>query len=188
MPVIHLYAPAEFGGLKDSLESLDDELSTVEVADWNELRSLVDHSSAEASRLTAVAVVGARPESSDFLTTLAEDLDSWKKVCALDLVLIVSDEAIGTDAALVNAGLSAGVIALVRSVAMYRGTKVRVNAIVGASHLFGGTSSQRGPLPPATWLDVANAAHFLAGEQAGYVSGQVLYVNSGRQIFSSLTA
>ena len=36
--------------------------------------------------------------------------------------------------------------------------------------------------------DVAAAAAFLLGESGSYISGQVLYVDGGRQLFSSGTA
>jgi NAD(P)-dependent dehydrogenase (short-subunit alcohol dehydrogenase family) len=106
------------------------------------------------------------------------------------IALVVGDGWIGTDGpALTGAALSAGAVALARSVAVRRSPTPRVNVVCAPERLFGAAGSQRGPLALEVGADdVAEVVAFALGEESSYVDGQVLYANGGRQLFSSLTA
>lgn len=109
---------------------------------------------------------------------------------ALALVAVVSDGWLGTDGPDIASASDAGaVVAIVRSLAVRRDGGVRANVVCAAESLFGPTGSQRGPLrQSADATDVGEAVRFLLGDEASYLSGQVLFVNSGRHLFSSMTA
>lgn len=115
-----------------------------------------------------------------------ERLDSDDPV---NVIAVVEDAYLGTDAGREPARVSGAAVALVRSLAIGRGTTVRANAICVPTSANDAVTDLKGPLPlEPTVDDVMEAIDFLAGPDGGYVSGQVLYVNGGRQLFSSLTS
>jgi hypothetical protein len=107
-----------------------------------------------------------------------------------NIIVIVGDGYLGTDIAdQTTATIGGAVVAAVRSLAAKRGSKLRANVVCVPQSLIGGTSEQRGPLklePESS--DVVEAVLFLLDEQNSYVNGQVLFVNGGRQLFSSHTS
>jgi hypothetical protein len=116
-------------------------------------------------------------------------MERLRTVEPVNVVAVVEDSYLGTDAGREQAMVSGAAVALVRSLAVRRGTTVRANAICVPTSTGGNWTELTGPLPlEPTVDDVMEAIDFLAGPDGGYVSGQVLYVNGGRQLFSSLTS
>lgn len=108
----------------------------------------------------------------------------------LDVVAIVGDGYLGTDHEVFGpAQAAAAVVATARSIATSRQATGRANVVAVPDALFGRAGEHRGPLnQPVEMVDVANAAAFFFSEQGGYLNGQVLFVDSGRHLFSSMTA
>ena len=108
---------------------------------------------------------------------------------SVNVIVVVDDSHLGTDTGRDRAPVSGAAVSAVRSLAVQRGTKVRANAICVATSVSGVRTEMRGPLPVVpTVEDVVEAVSFLAGPDAAYLSGQVLYLNCGRQLFSSHTS
>jgi hypothetical protein len=108
----------------------------------------------------------------------------------LNVVVVIGDGYLGTDIAnRSNAAAAAAAVSAVRSLAATRGARVRANVVCAPQGMFGPTGEQRGPLAQQGEMrDVVQAATFFMSRENGYLNGQVLYVNGGRQIFSSHTA
>lgn len=108
----------------------------------------------------------------------------------LDLVAIVSDGYIGSDATDVGHSLAgAATISALRSMAVRKGTTCRANVVCVPEAMFGIASTQRGPLAHTVDVDdVVAAVTFLLGSSGTYLNGQVLFVDGGRHLFSSMTA
>ena len=108
----------------------------------------------------------------------------------LNTLVVVGDGLLGTDADDISTAMGgAAAVAAVRSIAVKRGTSSRANAICVPAALLGSGGSQRGALPqPIECTDVAEAALFFLSDANTYLNGQVLFVNGGRQLFSSLSA
>lgn len=126
---------------------------------------------------------GAVAELLAGLAALADEPD-------LAVVAVVGDGWLGTDGpGLVAAGGGGAVVAVLRSIAVRRGGTVRANVVCAPEGLVGVAGSQRGPMRHEVGSrDVADAAAFLLGPDAPYLAGQVLFVDGGRHLFSSLTA
>lgn len=132
------------------------------------------------------ALVTAQPDPSGVLDGLRALVDED----GLDVVAVVGDGFLGTDVDEVAPAMAAAAaVTIVRSMAVRRGGSGRSNVVCVPAAMFDTEGSQRGPLAarPVTG-DVADAVAFLLDEQAGYVTGQVLFVNGGRHLFSSLSA
>ena len=70
-----------------------------------------------------------------------------------------------------------------------RETKVRANAVATPDAMFGRSSEMRGPLAGTIAVaEIADVIGFLMGPDSPYVSGQVLFADGGRHLFSSHTA
>lgn len=145
---------------------------------------------AEAGRDAVVVVVDAAVTAGVPVAEVLDGLALLADTPSLDLVLVVGDGWLGTDRADLSATSAAGAaVATARSVAVRRGGTSRPNVVCVPDALFGREGAQRGPLRTEVGCaDVANAVAFLLGPSGGYLSGQVLFVNGGRQLFSSMTA
>lgn len=109
---------------------------------------------------------------------------------AADVVAIVTDDYLGSDGEdLLSPRISAGAVAAVRAKATRRGAARRANAVCIPVKLVGPEPAQRGPLAHETdWHDVASAVTFLLDPSNAYLHGQVLFVDGGRHLFSSMSA
>lgn len=105
---------------------------------------------------------------------------------ALNIVAITSDGYLGTDLAdPADSVMGAAVVAAVRAIAVSR-NQVRANVVAIAEGLLGVVGEHRGPLAHVTGVaDVVEAVLFLMNPENSYLSGQVLFVDSGRHLFSS---
>ena len=126
-------------------------------------------------------------------STVGEAVDGIRALATsenLNVVVVVSDGFLGTDVDDLSAATGgAGAVAAVRSIAVRRGVTSRANVVCVPAALFGDEGSQRGPIPqPVECRDVAEAATFFLDDANTYLNGQVLFVNGGRHLFSSLSA
>lgn len=135
-----------------------------------------------------VAIVDTALAGSDPGTVLA-GLTALSERQDLDLVAIVGDGWLGTDGPRAATGMTgAAAVAAVRSMAV-RSEWGRANVVCVPESLFGEPGSQRAPLRQSVEArDVADAVAFLLDDTGGYLNGQVLFVNGGRHLFSSMTA
>lgn len=165
-------------GLVDLYGLVAEEIGAKTVAPL--VRSQLPETSQDAP---ALVLVDGSDQGLDVVRALADRADR-------DLAVVVADGYLGTDGAGLDAAASgAAAISLVRSMAVRQGAACRANAVVVPEALFGTPGSQRGPLRlDVNEIDVASAVGFLLGRAGGYLSGQVLYANGGRQLFSSLTS
>lgn len=108
----------------------------------------------------------------------------------MDMVFIVGDGYLGTDGShLGQAGGGAATVSLARSLAVRRDRQARSNVICVPDSMFGNSGSQRSPLPlEVESCDIAATITYLLGATGGYVNGQVVYLDGGRHLFSSLTS
>lgn len=108
----------------------------------------------------------------------------------LDIVAVVSDGYLGSDGPGREPAMFGGAaVSLVRSLAVRRGGESRANVVCVPESLFGEPGTPRGPLRHAvTSEDVAQAVAFFLDESGGYLNGQVLFVDGGRHVFSSMSA
>ena len=119
-----------------------------------------------------------------------EGLQAVAGQSVLDLVVVVGDGYLSTDIAdLGPTMLAASAVAAARALAVRRGSQRRANVVCIPDAMFGRASTQRGALlQQVECVDVTNAVAFLLGAGASYLSGQVLFVDGGRQLFSSHSA
>ncbi len=108
----------------------------------------------------------------------------------INVVFVIGDGYLGTDLDDLNTAMAgAAAVSAVRSLALTRKRPGRSNVVAVPDALLGRTGSQRGPLGQPTEVeDVAHAVAYLIGDTGNYVSGQTLFVNGGRHLFSSQTA
>ena len=108
----------------------------------------------------------------------------------VNVVFVIGDGYLGTDLDdLTPARAGASAVSAMRSLALTRNRPGRSNIVAVPDALLGHTGSQRGPLAQSTEVDdVAHAVAYLVGDTGNYVSGQTLFVNGGRHLFSSQTA
>ena len=134
-----------------------------------------------------VAVVSAADAD---VGDLAEILPGFAALAPL--AVIVSDAFLGTDVAqLSTASRAAGAVAIVRSLGARRTAPVRANVIAVPAELIDPDTETelRGPLAHRTDIaDLAAIADYLLSDDAGYLTGQVIFANGGRHLFSALTA
>jgi len=106
------------------------------------------------------------------------------------IVFVVGDGYLGTDVGDLSAALGgAAAVAAARSLAVRRGSHGRANVVCVPEGFFGMSGELRGPLAHEVGVgDIADAVAFLLSDDAGYVHGQVLFVDGGRHLFSSMTA
>jgi len=109
---------------------------------------------------------------------------------AATLVFVVGDGYLGTDVEDLSGALGgASAVAAARSLAVRTGSPRRANVVCIPERFLGSTGVLRGPLAAEVEVgDIADAVAFLLSDDAGYVHGQVLFVDGGRHLFSSMTA
>ena len=182
--------PASLAGLYDEIAAQlrDTEVVPLEaLTDIESARSGGGFSGPDA----VVAVVDAFVmEANADVATVVRGLDALVQQANLEIVAVVGDGALGTDMPeLASAQSAAAAISTVRSIAVRRNHGGCANVVCVPDALFGNVSSQRAPLAQATERDdVANAVAFFLGKDSNYISGQVLFVDGGRHLFSSMTA
>lgn len=139
--------------------------------------------------VVVVPEAAVTPDGGDAASVLGE-IAELGSLPALDIVFVVGDAYLGTDApALEGAMVAAAAVTASRSLAVRRGATTRANVVCVPAALLGIEGAQRGPLPaPVELADVAAGVAFLLGDSGSYLNGQVLFVNGGRQLFSSQTA
>lgn len=142
------------------------------------------------SRSAVVVIDAAILAGNGDPTEALEVLRTMRGMPGVDLVAIVGDGYLGTDNEELDATMgAAAAIAVVRSLAVRRGWGSHANAICVPDAMFGRESAQRGPLRQGVERrDVSDAVSFLLGDDGCYLNGQVLFVDGGRQLFSSLSA
>jgi NAD(P)-dependent dehydrogenase (short-subunit alcohol dehydrogenase family) len=182
--------PAE---LPETLQGLYDELSAgLGESDVVTLDSAMDLADALRTRDWDLAAFVVSGGSDDLLalTDLAALLRGSDGETTRRVVFVVADSFLGTDAQdLTQAGSSAGAVNLARSMAVRRGDRHRANVVCVPEAIFGTASSHRGPLRHSVdRSDIVDAGLFLLSQEARYINGQVLFVDAGRHLFSSLSA
>lgn len=137
---------------------------------------------------SALIVIGAAPGAG--AAEVIAGLEAIARHPSLNLAVVVGDGYLGTDTADLGGSLAAAAaVTAVRSLATRKDGSTRANVICVPIGLFESGTSQRGPIPQQVEAaDLAAAAVYLLGEAGAYLNGQVLYVNGGRQLFSSHTA
>lgn len=135
---------------------------------------------------TLVAVVGGGEAPSAIASLLQWDAQHDQQ----DLIVIVGSGFVGTDHRDPGAAMTAAAaVSLVRSRAARKNGRSRSNAVAVPEHLFGIVTEHRGPLAvQGSVEDAATAVAFLMSQDAGYLTGQVLFADGGRHLFSSMTS
>jgi hypothetical protein len=189
--VIHVWPrtlPPGLDGLYQTMAALLGMSDVSPVADLAEIGRISGgegHNASVVIVLDAVAVADA-----NFAAGFNAAIHDLRAARHVNTVVIVGDGYLGTDSeSLTSAMYGASAVSLMRSLALTRDRPSRSNVVVVPDSLMGLSGSQRGPLPQGTEVpDVAQAAAFLLGPTGAYVSGQTLFVNGGRHLFSSQTA
>ena len=150
--------------------------------------SSIAHNAGAGDAVVVVLDAGVRDgvSTSDVL----EGVRSLALLKDVVVVFVVGDGYLGTDDPDLSTSMSAAAaVSAARSVSIRRRAGTRANVVCIPGSFFGDVGSQRGPLAQAVeCTDVAAAAAFFLGDEATYVNGQVLFVNGGRQVFSSMSA
>jgi len=180
--------PPGLTGLYEAVAALHDAAVVEPLHDLCDAAARIEAGPGDATVLVAVpdAAVGAHRTAGE----VGEQVMGLGAVEGLASVLVVGDGWLGTDADdLGGALVGSAAVTTARSIAVRRGGTSRANVVAVPQALFGVATSQRGPLRQPTELaDIANAAGLLLSDAGGYLSGQVLFVDGGRHLFSSLTA
>jgi len=178
--------------LPSGLEGLADQVATQlgvdDVVGLDDLSSLASQRSSGHDALVLVidAAVAAGHDAADVVASVTALRDHEH----LDVVAVVGDGYLGTDHADVGASVAgAAAVATMRSMATRRDASGRANVVAIPDALFDRAGVHRGPLKQVVEaIDVVNAVAFFLSEEGGYLNGQVLFVDSGRQVFSSMSA
>lgn len=109
---------------------------------------------------------------------------------AVSVAIVAGDGYLGTDTETDRPALVAAMaVSGVRSLALARDRPGRSNVVCVPHSSLGGASVLRGPIADTVaTIDVANALAFLLDESGRYISGDVVFVDGGRHLFSSHTA
>jgi hypothetical protein len=139
-----------------------------------------------AAATDLVVVVPGDPAT---IATALAQAAALQPVTPLAVCYVVSDGYLGTDTAdLAAAQAAAAFVATARSQAARRQSLLRANVVAVPAGLLGEAGEGRGPL--GVTVDaaaIADVIGFLLSSEAGYVSGQVVFADGGRQLFSSMT-
>lgn len=181
---------APFDDLYDTLADLLPEHAVSAGAELADITSTLAAQPPEAVVvvLDPVATAGV---GVDALTAL---LAALAEQPAVSIAVVASDGYLGADTAIATPSGQAALLAAVavsgtRSLALTRGRPGRSNVVCVPHAAFGATSALRGPIAqPTETVDVANALAFLLDDSGRYVSGDVVFVDGGRHLFSSHTA
>lgn len=177
---------APFDDLPDALDRLLPDHDITAVDDLDGLPDVLSERSPEAVVLVidpgSVAAIGDRTIAT-VLATLADHPE-------VSVAVVAGDGYLGTDGATdPSCLLGAMAVSGVRSLALRRHRPGRSNVVCVPQSAYDASTTLRGPITqPTETVDVANALAFLLDETGRYVSGDVLYVNGGRHLFSSHTA
>lgn len=183
--------PAELPSPLESLyEGVAAQIGATDVVSLPSLanaRPTLDSAAVSAVLVVPDAAVLAGAASGD---EVAAGLTSLGDAGVSNLVVVVGDGYLGTDVADLRAASSAAAaISTVRSLAVRRTGQTRANAVCIPERLVTDAGSQRGPMRIDTDIsDIVNAASFLLDASGGYLSGQVLFADGGRHLFSSMSA
>lgn len=165
-------------------------LIAVETENWlvepiEDLARSASHDDSALVVITDEAIARGHPIQK-VLDGIAELADATE----IDMVFIVGDGYLGTDGShFAQAGSGAATVSLARSLAVRRDRRARSNVICVPDSMFGNSGSQRSPLPlEVESRDVAATIAYLLGASGDYVNGQVVYLDGGRHLFSSLTS
>jgi hypothetical protein len=180
--------PSHFDGFYDSVEGL--------LADHtvNRIDEIVDvcnaHSDTGLPNSVLFVVDPTATNETGFADSLRGTIEAIRANPELNTVFVVGDGYLGTDGAdFVAPMLGAAAVSAVRSLALTRNRSGRSNVICVPDAMFDAAGTQRGPLTQSTEaIDVAHSVAFLLGESGQYVSGQTMFVDGGRHLFSSHTA
>jgi hypothetical protein len=178
--------PEALGGLFESVASGQAQLVPID-----HLRNLA-LARGEALRSDAVLVApdGAVTSGDCTVGEAIAEIAALASFPHLNIVVVIGDGYLGADITDLSAPIiGAAALAVVRSIAVTRGFTTRANVVCVPAGLIGEPGSQRGPLPrPVDLIDIVEATRFLLDEASSYINGQILFVNGGRQLFSSLSA
>lgn len=177
---LFFWPPRPHAVFSELAEKLEDDTAPVRPVELGEVSA-----SANQGDTVVLILAGSGSRATGGLQWL-RDLSSDD---GLNVIAVVDDSYLGSGDNRGEAQVSGAAVAAVRSLAVQRGTTVRANAICVPEGLTGVTGELRGPLPDDVEVDdVVSAIGLLAGPDGGYLSGQVLFVDGGRHLFSSLTA
>lgn len=182
--------------LPSSLEGVGDQVAEqLGVAEVVGLTELGELSGARGTQRTGdrdglLLVVDAALTSGHDAGSVVAALAELRDQSELDIVAIVGDGYLGTDHDDVGAAIAgAAAVSTMRSIATRRDATGRANVVAVPDAMFGRAEVHRGALrQEVEMIDVANAAAFLLSEQGGYLNGQVVFVDGGRHVFSSMSA
>lgn len=188
---IHLWPrtmPIGLEGLADAIARLQPDCELVPVTDLAEIGRMRNGDDTPAS--IVIVIDPAVASGSAFGDEFHAAADGLRRQSTLNTVIVVGDGYLGTDGTGTAAAMyGASAVSLIRSLALTRDRPGRSNVVVVPDGMIGPSGSQRGPLKQPTEIDdVAHAICYLLGPTGSYVSGQTLFVNGGRHLFSSQTA
>lgn len=182
--------PAEVTAPFDDLwRALDGLLPAHDLTTFDDLDDLTNVLS-ERNPEAVVLVVDPGSVTSVGDRTIATALATLGDHPDVSVAVVAGDGYLGTDGA-ADPSCLLGAIAVsgVRSLALRRHRPGRSNVVCVPQSAYDTSTSLRGPIAqPTETVDVAHALAFLIDETGRYVSGDVLYVNGGRHLFSSHTA
>ena len=135
---------------------------------------------------TVVLVLPIDGEHSTKAVAWLEQLESDRP---LNLIVVADDSYLGSDSRPQRAAICGAAVSVIRSLAVKRGTEVRANVVCLPVTVHGVSTALIGPLRLEPEIaDLVEAVRFFAGADGDYLSGQILFVNGGRQLFSSHTS
>lgn len=180
-------APTNLDGLYEQIASL---LPDHDIVVIDRLADLGRKDPAGDPGAAVVVLDATTTQATSFPAELQAAITHLKAAPELDIVFVLGDGFLGTDTGDLSASMvGASAVSAVRSLALLKGRPGRSNVVCVPDEVLGGGGTQKGPLSqPTEMIDVADAISYLLGETGDYVSGQTLYVNGGRHLFSSQTA
>ncbi len=158
--------------------------------EWIPIDKLTSIAGEAGASDVAVVVLDAGVRSETSISDVIDGIQTVARLQGIVVVFVVGDSYLGTDDPDLAAPMcAAAAISAARSVAVRRGVTTRVNVVCIPGSFFGDVGAQRGPLAQQVECsDVVEATAFFLGEDASYLNGQVLFVDGGRHVFSSMSA